>query len=156
MNVGRFHYLLHLDWQHQAVQDNVTQLVVRLLGEYDEFRRHGQLQIDRDGECISAQCRVRAVPDEPGTCTSAARASSSCASSQFAYNLPRSVIAPARAAASRRHRIQLEGRNLLVITHYPGLDPEASNFGNQNVGRNIDLSEYPPSRTVWLGINLGL
>jgi TonB-linked SusC/RagA family outer membrane protein len=51
--------------------------------------------------------------------------------------------------------VSVSGRNLLTITHYQGMDPEVSNFGNQNIARNVDVAPFPPSRTFWFGINLG-
>jgi hypothetical protein len=48
----------------------------------------------------------------------------------------------------------VSGRNLLTFTGYTGLDPEVSNFGNQSVGRNIDVAPFPPSRSFWFGIDL--
>jgi TonB-linked SusC/RagA family outer membrane protein len=51
--------------------------------------------------------------------------------------------------------LSISGRNLVTWTKYPGLDPEVSNFGNQNVGRNVDVGPFPPSRTFWFGLSLG-
>ncbi|HWW84921.1 MAG TPA: SusC/RagA family TonB-linked outer membrane protein [Vicinamibacterales bacterium] len=51
--------------------------------------------------------------------------------------------------------LSVSGRNLVTWTKYPGLDPEVSNFGNQNVGRNVDVGPFPPSRTFWFGLSLG-
>ena len=47
-------------------------------------------------------------------------------------------------------------RNLFTITNYKGLDPEVSNFGNQQIGRSIDVGPFPPSRSVWLVFDLSL
>ncbi len=47
-------------------------------------------------------------------------------------------------------RIELSGRNLVTWSDYPGVDPEASNFGNQPISRFIDLAPFPPSRTFYL------
>jgi len=44
---------------------------------------------------------------------------------------------------------ELSGRNLITWAKYPGLDPEASNFGNQNINRGQDLAPYPPSRSFF-------
>lgn len=52
-------------------------------------------------------------------------------------------------------QISLSGRNLVTWTDYSGLDPEVSNFGNQAIARNIDVSPFPPSRSFWLTVNLG-
>ncbi|HEV2148058.1 MAG TPA: SusC/RagA family TonB-linked outer membrane protein [Longimicrobiaceae bacterium] len=52
-------------------------------------------------------------------------------------------------------KISLSGRNLLTFTDYTGLDPEVSNFGNQQIARNIDVAPFPPSRSIWLSMSLG-
>jgi TonB-linked SusC/RagA family outer membrane protein len=51
-------------------------------------------------------------------------------------------------------RITLSGRNLLTATPYSGLDPEVSNFGNQAIARNIDVTPFPPSRSFYFTIDL--
>jgi len=57
---------------------------------------------------------------------------------------------------ARSARISLSARNLFTVTNYTGLDPEVSNFGNQAIFRNIDVAPFPPSRSFWLSIDLGL
>lgn len=52
--------------------------------------------------------------------------------------------------------LSLTGRDLLTFTPYEGMDPEVSNFGSQAIGRNIDVAPYPPSRSFWLSLRLGL
>ena len=54
-----------------------------------------------------------------------------------------------------RVQLQVSGRNLKTWTNYSGLDPEVSNFGNRSVGRNMDVTPFPPSRTYWVGLNVG-
>ena len=55
----------------------------------------------------------------------------------------------------RSAELSVSGRNLLTFTDYTGMDPEVSNFGNQPIGRNIDVAPFPPSRSYWLSLNLG-
>ena len=55
----------------------------------------------------------------------------------------------------RSARLSLAGRNLKTWTNYTGLDPEVSNFGNRAVGRNIDVTPFPPSRSFWLSLDIG-
>jgi hypothetical protein len=50
-------------------------------------------------------------------------------------------------------RIEFGGRNLVTWSNYPGVDPEASNFGNQPISRFIDLAPFPPSRTFYLTLS---
>ena len=49
--------------------------------------------------------------------------------------------------------VELSGRNLVTWTDYTGLDPEVSNFGNQQIARNVDVAPFPPSRSFWLTFN---
>jgi hypothetical protein len=56
---------------------------------------------------------------------------------------------------ARSAQLTLSGRNLVTWTDYTGLDPEVSNFGNQNIARNIDVAPFPPSRSFWLGFQIG-
>jgi TonB-linked SusC/RagA family outer membrane protein len=66
--------------------------------------------------------------------------------------LARSVWGGVRTAS-----IALSARNLFwLATPYHGFDPEVSNFGNQPIARNIDVTPYPPSRSFFLTINLGM
>ncbi|HEV8198350.1 MAG TPA: SusC/RagA family TonB-linked outer membrane protein [Gemmatimonadales bacterium] len=54
-------------------------------------------------------------------------------------------------------RVSLSARNLIWLhTPYTGFDPEVSNFGNQPIARNIDVTPYPPSRTFYFSISLGM
>ena len=50
--------------------------------------------------------------------------------------------------------VSFSGRNLLTFTDYTGLDPEVSNFGNQNIARNIDVAPFPPSRSYWFSVSI--
>lgn len=70
------------------------------------------------------------------------------------YDLPASSVRGLFGAHSAR--ISLSARNLFTVTDYTGLDPEVSNFGNQAIFRNIDVAPFPPSRSFWLSIDLGL
>ena len=72
----------------------------------------------------------------------------------LSYDLPRSWLGRLWSGA-RTARVTLSGRNLLTSTSYNGLDPEVSNFGNQAVARNIDVTPYPPSRQFYLTFDFG-
>ena len=52
-------------------------------------------------------------------------------------------------------RLSLTGRNLATWSDYWGPDPEVNNFGGNNVLRINDLAAYPPSRTFFLGVDVG-
>ncbi len=70
------------------------------------------------------------------------------------YTLPKHLIS--QLAPLRLLQVGVSGRNLLTLTHYSGLDPEVSNFGNQPIGRNYDVGPYPPSRSYWLSVTAGI
>jgi hypothetical protein len=63
------------------------------------------------------------------------------------YTLPDNLV-PHVLGGVHAARLELSGRNLYTWTSYWGLDPEVSNFGNQNILRNQDLYPYPPSRNI--------
>jgi TonB-dependent starch-binding outer membrane protein SusC len=70
------------------------------------------------------------------------------------YQVPSSVVRGLFGARSAR--LSVSARNLFTSTPYTGLDPEVSNFGNQAIFRNIDVAPFPPSRSFWFSIDLGL
>jgi len=72
----------------------------------------------------------------------------------LSYTLPTNVVA---WAGGREGRVSVSGRNLIVITggNYTGMDPEVSNFGNQAVARNIEVAQYPRSRSFWFTVSVG-
>jgi hypothetical protein len=72
----------------------------------------------------------------------------------LSYQLPNSLLGR-MGNRVRSARLTLSGRNLRTWTDYSGLDPEVSNFGNRAVGRNQDVTPFPPSRSVWLSLDLG-
>ena len=72
----------------------------------------------------------------------------------LSYDLTRSWLGRLWSG-TRSARVTLSGRNLLTSTGYNGLDPEVSNFGNQAVARNIDVTPYPPSRQFYLTFDFG-
>lgn len=72
-----------------------------------------------------------------------------------AYHLPARLTQQLFGSLVGDARITLAGRNLIRITDFRGMDPEVSNFGNQAIARNIDVAPFPPSRSVFLSIDLG-
>ena len=71
----------------------------------------------------------------------------------ISYTLPGSLVDRAFRGTAHDVRLEVLGRNLRTWTRYSGLDPEVSNFGNQNVGRFQDVTPYPPSRQIWAAIS---
>ena len=74
----------------------------------------------------------------------------------LSYNLPDRITSALFGRSIHTARLSLTGRNLLRFTGYRGLDPEVSNFGNQAIVRNVDVAPFPPSRSFFFSIDLGL
>jgi TonB-linked SusC/RagA family outer membrane protein len=72
----------------------------------------------------------------------------------LSYDVPPSAVRS--LFGGRSARLSVSARNLFTHTSYSGLDPEVSNFGNQAIFRNIDVAPFPPSRSFWFTIDLGL
>jgi TonB-linked SusC/RagA family outer membrane protein len=74
----------------------------------------------------------------------------------LSFHLPQTAVAHLFGDRVKGATISLSGRNLIRIlpTHYRGIDPEVSNFGNQPIGRNIDVAPFPPSRSFFFSIDL--
>jgi TonB-linked SusC/RagA family outer membrane protein len=71
------------------------------------------------------------------------------------WDLPQSFINVISKGYLRHASLVVTGRNLFTITKYPGLDPEVSNFGIQQLGRGQDVTPYPPSRSYFVALDLG-
>jgi hypothetical protein len=69
------------------------------------------------------------------------------------YTVPQSAAQSLFGSRVESLRITLSGRNLMTLTGYSGMDPEVSNFGNQAIGRNIDVAPFPRSRSYWLSFD---
>lgn len=76
----------------------------------------------------------------------------------LSYALPVRFVndLPGRFVTSAR--LSLIGRNLLMWwgRGYDGLDPEGSSLGDQNVIRGDQITPYPPARSYFLSLDLGL
>jgi TonB-linked SusC/RagA family outer membrane protein len=70
------------------------------------------------------------------------------------YLLPTSLVQSMFGGRVTGVRVEVSGRNLVTWTKYPGLDPEVSNFGNQNINRGQDLAPYPPTRSFFFALNV--
>lgn len=71
----------------------------------------------------------------------------------FGYNFPQKLLKPIKLKSAR---IYVSGQNLFTFTAYTGMDPEVNYYSNDNVVMGTDFFTYPQSRTIMVGINLGL
>ncbi|WP_298901491.1 SusC/RagA family TonB-linked outer membrane protein [uncultured Psychroserpens sp.] len=65
------------------------------------------------------------------------------------YTLPNDLIKYASQI-----RVGVSGRNLINIFDYNSYDPEVSNFGNNVLGNNVEVTPYPTSKFVNFHLNV--
>jgi TonB-dependent starch-binding outer membrane protein SusC len=158
ISVHRFHIYMDWDWQKGSDVINVTQNEYDFENNFPDAAKQVVCPVIDGGsgavESVS-QCRGGGIASNLGVYMDDA-SFIKLRELQLSYSLPISWVRYlGRSFTSAT--IQLEGRNLVAFDHYPGLDPEVSFIsGNVNVGRNIDVTVFPPSRMYWFGINLGL
>lgn len=70
------------------------------------------------------------------------------------YDIPGDFLGSVFGNSVENGRLTFSARNLMTFTDYSGVDPEVSNFGNQPIARNIDVAPFPPSRSLWISVDL--
>jgi TonB-linked SusC/RagA family outer membrane protein len=130
-----------LDWQQGGNVVNLTRLLYDANGLSPD--------VEAAGERITAWAGGEtAVYVEPATFAKLREVAVS-------YELPRSVVQSIWGSVSTAS-LSLSARNLIwFATPYSGFDPEVSNFGNQPIARNIEVTPYPASRSFYFTISLG-
>jgi TonB-linked SusC/RagA family outer membrane protein len=68
------------------------------------------------------------------------------------YNLPKTMLEKVKISNARFY---VSGSNLLIITDYPGPDPEVSSNGNGTTNFGIDRNTVANQRTITVGLNVG-
>jgi TonB-linked SusC/RagA family outer membrane protein len=137
----RFNLYGLVDWRHGGDVVNITQNVYDVLGTAPDSVASAQrlaLWNNGGGQSVYVQdasfVKLREIK----------------LSYQLPDNLLRSVFGGSVSAA----RAELSGRNLVTWSRYAGLDPEVSNFGNQNINRGQDLAPYPPARSYFFTLSV--
>ena len=69
----------------------------------------------------------------------------------LSYNVPKAIIEKAKISNARFY---VAGNNLLIITKYPGPDPEVSSNGNGTTNAGIDRNTVGNSRALTVGLNI--
>ncbi len=144
VSVGAVSFFMHADWQQGGDVVNLTELLYDAGGNTEDF------EVDEGGSFRIANFGAGAV----GTKLYIQDASFfKVREATVAWEVPQRVVSSVWGAI-RSARLSLSGRNLLTFSGYRGMDPEVSNFGNQAVGRNIDVAPFPPSRSFWFSVDL--
>jgi TonB-linked SusC/RagA family outer membrane protein len=68
------------------------------------------------------------------------------------YNIPKNMLDKIKISNARFY---VSGNNLLILTAYPGPDPEVSSNGNGTTNFGIDRNTVANQRTITVGINVG-
>ncbi|HEX3534958.1 MAG TPA: SusC/RagA family TonB-linked outer membrane protein [Gemmatimonadaceae bacterium] len=68
------------------------------------------------------------------------------------YGLPKNLANNLFHGQAQDVRLEFSGRNVKTWTNYTGLDPEVSNFGNQNIRQAQDVTPFPPSRQFFFSV----
>jgi len=138
VSVGNFRVYGLLDWRHGFKVVNLTELIWDAGGNWKDPAASGRRLTDLGTTAPYVQSasflKLREVT--------------------IGYTLPRTWANRAFGGRANNASIELSGRNLVTWTNYEGLDPEVSNFGNQNVARNQDVAPFPPSRSFFLTLNV--
>jgi TonB-dependent starch-binding outer membrane protein SusC len=74
----------------------------------------------------------------------------------LSYSIPGRFVSWVGNGRVKDARLSLEGRNLLAWFRYTGLDPEVNFVGNTQVQRGQDVTPYPPARSFFISLDLGL
>jgi len=74
----------------------------------------------------------------------------------LSYTLPTKIVNTIGGGRLSSARLSLNGYNMWYIFHYDGLDPETTTVQGQNVRAAGEVTPYPPSRSFFLGLDLGL
>jgi len=69
------------------------------------------------------------------------------------YNFPKNFI---KKAGLKTARFYVSGQNLFTFTKYTGMDPEVNYASTDNIIMGTDFFTYPQSRTILMGLNIGL
>jgi TonB-dependent starch-binding outer membrane protein SusC len=73
----------------------------------------------------------------------------------LSYALPDRFTSWLGGGHLRNAQLSLTGRNLLMYSPYPGLDPEVNFVGNTQVQRGQEVTPYPPARSFFMSLDLG-
>ena len=74
----------------------------------------------------------------------------------LSYDLPNELLRHVGLGRNTSVRLSLIGYDLWSATAYKGLDPQADEFGGEQAGVSFESVPYPPARSYYLGLHLGL
>ena len=139
-----------LDWQNGGSLINLTKFLYDLgqnTADYADPITYGGLQTTKGANRLRLFPKQTAVYVEDASFLKLRELT-------LSFEIPETMVAR-MGRGIRTAEVSFSGRNLWTHTNYTGMDPEVSNFGNQPIGRNIDVAPFPPSRSYWFSLSLG-
>jgi TonB-linked SusC/RagA family outer membrane protein len=150
LRFGRLRLYGLLDWQHGGSIINLTKFLYDLgqnTVDYADPITYGGLQTTKGANRLRLFPKQTAVYVEDASFMKLRELT-------LSVELPTTMVSRFGRGV-RSADLSVSGRNLWTHTNYTGMDPEVSNFGNQPIGRNIDVAPFPPSRSYWFSLSLG-
>ncbi len=134
-----------LDWQYGSSIINLTHLLYDLnqnTGDWDTTGKARFAHWSNGGKGFNADAYVESA------------SFLKMREITVSYDFPAASVSRLWNVA-KKLRLSVSARNLFTITPYSSWDPEVSNFANQPVYRNIEVTPYPASRSFWTSLDLG-
>jgi TonB-linked SusC/RagA family outer membrane protein len=130
-----------VDWQQGGDLVNLTLFL------YDAFDLTEDVEAGRARQTVANTGSARAYIEDGGYVKLREVA--------LSFDVPEPLVARLFGGTARTLRLEFSGRNLYTWTDYRGIDPEVSNFGNQNITRYADVGPFPPARSFFFTVDVG-
>ncbi len=141
VRLGNFELGFLWDWKNGGDIINLTKLLTDLGGTSGDFATGGQVRLANFGTKTS-------VFIEDGSYWKLREA-------DVSYSFNKATVTQWFGGQLSYLKVGVSGRNLITISDYSSYDPEVSNFGNQAVGRSIEVNPFPSSRSMYFNLAFG-
>ncbi|WP_298894063.1 SusC/RagA family TonB-linked outer membrane protein [uncultured Psychroserpens sp.] len=145
INYKRFDFTFLWHWKKGGDNINLTTLLYDLAGTTWDYNDTG---LDPSGQLSNGDYRASQAFVNPDPVIEDAGYLKLREVGVF-YTLPSDLIKYANQI-----RVGVSGRNLINIFDYNSYDPEVSNFGNNVLGNNVEVTPYPTSKFVNFHLNV--
>lgn len=157
ITVGNFNLYFLFDWQAGGTVVNLTKLLYDFGQNTEDFADDPQFvenigPVEVNDTLTAGERRLTGFGVETRPYIESATYGK-LREISLSYIVPQNVTSSLFQGWVETFRVTVSGRNLLTFTSYSGMDPEVSNFGNQAIGRNIDVAPFPRSRSYWLSFD---
>ncbi|PTX44717.1 TonB-linked SusC/RagA family outer membrane protein [Christiangramia gaetbulicola] len=142
---GNFDFTFLWHWKKGGDNINLTTLLYDLAGTTWDYN---DTDLDPSGQLSNGQYRASQAFVNPGPFIEDAGYLKLREVGLF-YTLPNNFIKYASNI-----KVGVSGRNLINIFDYNSYDPEVSNFGNNVLANNVEVTPYPMSRFVNFHLNV--